>query len=146
MIFCLKDRLIADELLQKIQAIHNQGFLPSITPGDPGVGDTLEHALGIERNNSRAPDYKGIELKTTRLTRNGVSRQVTRSTLFTKVPDVGMTYREIVDHYGKIQEVLPLLDFSSTKLLGYQGQTHTTLFLKLTKTTTNYSCSIKRPN
>ena len=30
--------------------------------------------------------------------------------------------------------------------LGYQGQTHTTLFLKLTKTTTNYSCSIKRPN
>ena len=98
-----KDRLIADELLQKIQAIHNQGFLPSITPGDPGVGDTLEHALGIERNNSRAPDYKGIELKTTRLTRNGVSRQVTRSTLFTKVPDVGMTYREIVDHYGKIQ-------------------------------------------
>lgn len=98
-----KDRLIADELLQKIQAIHNQGFLPSITPGDPGVGDTLEHALGIERNNSRAPDYKGIELKTTRLTRNGVSRQVTRSTLFTKVPDLGMTYREIVDHYGKIQ-------------------------------------------
>ena len=98
-----KDRLIADELLQKIQAIHNQGFLPSITPGDSGVGDTLEHALGIERNNSRAPDYKGIELKTTRLTRNGVSRQVTRSTLFTKVPDVGMTYREIVDHYGKIQ-------------------------------------------
>ena len=98
-----KDRLIADELLQKIQAIHNQGFLPSITPGNPGVGDTLEHALGIERNNSRAPDYKGIELKTTRLTRNGVSRQVTRSTLFTKVPDVGMTYREIVDHYGKIQ-------------------------------------------
>ena len=26
-----KGRLIADELLQKIQAIHNQGFLPSIT-------------------------------------------------------------------------------------------------------------------
>lgn len=98
-----KDRLVADELLQKIQAIHNQGFLPSITPGDPGVGDTLEHALGIERNNSRAPDYKGIELKTTRLTRNGSSRQITRSTLFTKVPDVGMTYREIVDHYGKFQ-------------------------------------------
>lgn len=28
-----KDRLVADELLHKIQAIHNQGFLPSITPG-----------------------------------------------------------------------------------------------------------------
>lgn len=98
-----KDRLVADELLHKIQAIHDQGFLPSVTYGDPGVGDTLEHALGIERNNSRAPDYKGIELKTTRLTRNGQARQTTRSTLFTKVPDEGMSYREIVDHYGKVQ-------------------------------------------
>ena len=98
-----KDRLVAQELLQKIQTIHDHGFLPSITPGDPGVGDTLEHALGIERNNSRAPDYKGIELKTTRLTRNGTARAATRSTLFTKVPDKGMTYREIVDHYGKAQ-------------------------------------------
>ena len=44
-----KDQLVAHELLQKIQAIHNQGFLPSITPGDPGVGDTREHALGIEQ-------------------------------------------------------------------------------------------------
>lgn len=98
-----KERLIATELLNKIQAIHNQGFIPSITFGDPGVGDTLEHALGIERNNSKAPDYKGIELKATRLTRNGSSRQTTRSTLFTRVPDEGMSYREIVDHFGKVQ-------------------------------------------
>ncbi len=98
-----KDREVANELLSKIQALHNKGFLPSITPGDPGVGDTLEHALGISRNNSKAPDYKGIELKATRLTRNGSSRQTTRSTLFTKVPDNGMSYREIVDTYGKVQ-------------------------------------------
>ena len=98
-----KDRLVADELLEKIQRIHNQGFLPSITPGDPGVGDTLEHALGIDRNNSKAPDYKGIELKTTRLTRNGSARQATRSTLFTRVPDEGLTYRGIIDAYGKAQ-------------------------------------------
>lgn len=97
------ENAIADELLAKIQAIHDRGFLPSITPGDPGVGDTLEHALGIERNNSRSPDYKGIELKTTRITRNGARRAVTRSTLFTKVPDIGCTYREIVEKYGKRQ-------------------------------------------
>lgn len=94
---------ISLELLHKIKAIHDGGFLPSITPGDPGVGDTLEHALGIERNNSRAPDYKGIELKTTRLTRHGSDRAATRSTLFTKVPDDGLTYREIVETYGKWQ-------------------------------------------
>ena len=94
---------ISLELLHKIKVIHDGGFLPSITPGDPGVGDTLEHALGIDRNNSKAPDYKGIELKTTRLTRHGAERAATRSTLFTKVPDDGLTYREIVETYGKWQ-------------------------------------------
>jgi hypothetical protein len=98
-----KDNLIAEELLGKLREIHQRGFIPSITPGDPGVGDTLEHALGIERNNSKAPDYKGIELKATRLTRNGGKRPTTRSTLFTRVPDEGMSYREIIDNYGKIQ-------------------------------------------
>lgn len=98
-----KDSLIADELRRKIQEIHNLGFLPSITFGDPGVGDTLENALGICRNNSKAPDYKGIELKASRLTRNGKVRPTTRGTLFTRVPDEGMTYRQIVDNYGKMQ-------------------------------------------
>lgn len=98
-----QDKLISEELLNKLHVIHNRGFLPSITAGDPGVGDTLEHALGIDRNNSKAPDYKGIELKTTRLTRNGGNRATTRSTLFTRVPDEGMSYRQIVDNYGKIQ-------------------------------------------
>lgn len=98
-----QENAIANELLGKLREIHNQGFLPSITDGDPGVGDTLEHALGISRNNIAAPDYKGIELKTTRLTRYGKKKATTRSTLFTKVPDEGMTYRQIVDNYGKIQ-------------------------------------------
>lgn len=98
-----RENAIANELLEKIREIHNRGFIPSITKGDPGVGDTLEHALGINRNNSQQPDYKGIELKATRLTRNGEKRAKTRNTLFTKVPDEGMSYREIVDNYGKIQ-------------------------------------------
>lgn len=98
------EELIANELLEKIKAIHNQGFLKSITYGDPGVGDTLEKALGIKRNNLKTPDYKGIELKCTRLTRNGANRIPTRTTLFTKVPDIGYSYREIVEHYGKIQK------------------------------------------
>ena len=98
-----KEKQIATELLNKIISIHNQGYLPSITPGDPGVGDTLENALGISRNNAKTPDYKGIELKTTRLTKHGEKRQETRTTIFTKVPDEGLTYRGIVDAYGKWQ-------------------------------------------
>lgn len=97
------ENLIANELLSKIRSIHSRGFLRSITSGDPGVGDTLEHALGISRNNSKNPDYKGIELKTTRITRHGKRRNKTRSTLFSRVPDEGMKYREIVETYGKIQ-------------------------------------------
>lgn len=98
-----QDNKIAIELLGKIQKIHDSGFIPSITDGDPGVGDTLENALGISRNNSQKPDYKGIELKTTRLTRDGKTRAETRNTLFTKVPDTGLTYKEIVLKYGKVQ-------------------------------------------
>ena len=98
-----KSDAIARELLGKLREIHYRGFLPSITTGDPGVGDTLENALGISRNNSKDPDYKGIELKTTRITRDGKRKAKTRSTLFARVPDEGMTYREIVDAYGKVQ-------------------------------------------
>lgn len=94
---------VAEELLAKLKEIHKRGFIPSITPGDPGVGDTLENALGISRNNSKAPDYKGIELKASRITKNGVKKTVTRFTLFTKVPDDGLTYSQILDKYGKVQ-------------------------------------------
>lgn len=100
---CNDNSSIANELLHKLHLIHQQGFIPSITTGDSGVGDTLENALGIPRNNRKTPDYKGIELKTTRLSRNGQPRHSTRSTLFTKVPDIGLSYREIIDNYGKKQ-------------------------------------------
>lgn len=96
-----KEAVVANELLAKLKAIHRQGFFPSITSGDPGVGDTLEHALGIRRNNLAVPDYKGIELKTTRLTRGGKKRITTRVNLFAKVPENGMSYSQIVYEYGK---------------------------------------------
>lgn len=94
---------IERELLTRMREIRAAGPLRSITPGDPGVGDTLEHALGIERNNSKKPDFKGIELKATRLSRDGKVRTPTRSTLFSQVPDEGLSYREIVEKYGKMQ-------------------------------------------
>lgn len=99
--YSYQNNLIANELLGKIQAIHNRGFIPSITPGDPGVGDTLEDALGISRNNAKTPDYKGIELKASRLTRGGKKRSKTRVNLFAKVPEYGMSYSEIVRAYGR---------------------------------------------
>ena len=93
--------MIAKELLNKLFHIHQRGYLRSITPGDPGVGDTLENALGISRNPIAAPDYKGIELKATRITRGGVARNTTRVNLFSKVPEGGLAYADIVRAYGK---------------------------------------------
>ena len=98
-----KSSAVADELRMKIQELHNRGFIPAVTKGDTAVGDTLELALGLDRNNSKLPDYKGIELKASRLTRNGSKKATTRQTLFTKVPDKGKSYRAIVEAYGKMQ-------------------------------------------
>jgi hypothetical protein len=72
---------IVDELLQKLRQIHDQGFVESLRAGDTGVGYTLESLLGIEANSSKNPDYKGIELKTKRMS------ATVRSNLFSQVPD-----------------------------------------------------------
>lgn len=95
--------LISEELLDKLREINKRGFLKSITEGDPGVGDTLENALGISRNNLQAPDYKGIELKSSRITRGGRKKQETRISLFGKVPDGGLRYSQLLKTYGKTQ-------------------------------------------
>lgn len=98
------DNAIAKELLAKIQEIHNRGFLPSITVGDPGVGDTLENALGISRNPSKLPDYKGIELKASRTVTYNKPKTNNRVNLFTQVPDWansrGMDRVKLLDTYG----------------------------------------------
>ena len=57
---------IADELLNKLVKISNKGFIRTVKSGDTGIGMTLESELGIIANSSKSPDYKGIELKTTR--------------------------------------------------------------------------------
>lgn len=93
-----QENLVAEELRWKIQEIHDQGFIRSVTEGDPGVGDTLEHALGLERNNRRTPDYKGIELKASRKRLSTPNR----CTLFDKTPDwrAAMSEKEILDTFG----------------------------------------------
>jgi hypothetical protein len=91
------------ELLGKLREIAACGPVPSVIDGraDTAVGRTLETALGIQINSSKAPDYKGIELKAFR--RTSASRQV-RKTLFAQVPDWGLSKLkgsgEILDAFG----------------------------------------------
>lgn len=95
---------VSQELLSRIQEIHNRGFIQTVTNGDPGVGDTLENALGIARNNNPVADYQGIELKATR----GTLKNRNRNTLFTQVPKWntpnGLTEKEILNTYGYMRQ------------------------------------------
>ncbi len=94
-----KERDAVNELVAKIQALHDRGYIEAQVIGDTAVGDTLEHELGIKRNNKKTPDYKGIELKAKR--RLSGKKPSGRVTLFCKVPDKGLKYRQIVEEYGQ---------------------------------------------
>lgn len=89
---------VAIELLSKLKQIANKGFIKSEVNSDTGVGRTIESLLGIEMNSSKAPDYKGIELKSFRDARNN------RKGLFGKTPNWSLSKFksrvEILDAFG----------------------------------------------
>lgn len=100
---------IARELLDKLHKIHNEGFIQGISHGDTNVGMTLENLLGIEPNSSQAPDYKGIELKTSRKLGQAVQKisKTKKVTLFAKTPDwerSKFNARQILEKFGYISK------------------------------------------
>ena len=80
---------VASELLGKLKKIHGKGYVPGVLHGDTDVGMTLENLLGIKPNADKTPDYKGIELKTSRKLGKAVSKisKNKKVTLFTNTPD-----------------------------------------------------------
>ncbi|MDB9752194.1 MvaI/BcnI family restriction endonuclease [Gammaproteobacteria bacterium] len=75
----------AAELLEKLKNISRRGFVPTLRQGDTGIGMTLETLLGIQANSNKSPDYKGIELKATRI--NKARNQRNKDQLFSKTPN-----------------------------------------------------------
>lgn len=75
---------IALELLNRLRSVASHGWITSLRAGPTGVGFTLEEMLNIRANSSRAPDYKGIELKAGR---SIGGKSLSRTTLFSKPPD-----------------------------------------------------------
>lgn len=96
-----QERSVAEELLVKLRFL-SRSWIPSLRNADCGVGDTLEHALGIKQNSSKNPDFKGIEIKSKRSASN------TRSSLFAQVPDWEISNfkssKEILDYYGYLDK------------------------------------------
>lgn len=89
---------IAIELRDKLIKIAKKP-LKAIMNGDTAIGMTIEHRLGLPANSSKKPDYKGIELKSGRVTKNS-----TRKSLFAQVPRWDFSplksSAEIIDKYG----------------------------------------------
>lgn len=92
---------VSDELLGLIKD-RMTDWMPAEILADTGIGRTVESILGIEMNSSKAPDFKGIELKSHR----EASR--VRNTLFTQTPEWTISRlksgRAIVDEYGYIPD------------------------------------------
>ena len=92
---------VSDELLGLIRD-RMSDWLPSEVMADTGIGRTVESVLGIPMNDSKQPDYKGIELKSKR------GKAKVRSNLFTQSPNWPLSKlkngKAIVDKYGYIPE------------------------------------------
>lgn len=91
---------VSDELLGKIRD-RMSDWLPSEIMADTGIGRTVESVLGIPMNDSKIADYKGIELKSKRISSS------TTGALFTNIPDWNLSKcksgREIADKYGYLR-------------------------------------------
>lgn len=80
-----QEKGVVPELMGLLRDISSRGWIESLRLGDTGIGYTLETLLGIDANSSPEPDYKGIELKASRLGPSGIGRH--RKNLFSQVPD-----------------------------------------------------------
>jgi hypothetical protein len=113
----------ASELLTMMRSIGNQGYVTTLRPGDTGVGYTLETLLGIAANSSKAPDFRGIEIKSGR----SRSQRSGRTTVFSQVPNWNMSRlkgsKDILYTRGRYHEIKQRMqlfhEFSVSKTNSY---------------------------
>lgn len=99
---CQEGDTVSGELLERFKSVKDQWFESEVV-ADTGIGRSIETFLGIRMNSDKAPDYKGIELKSHR-----EKRQSSKNVLFTQTPNWGISKfksgREIVDKYGYLTD------------------------------------------
>ncbi len=117
---------VSDELLALLRGIAARGLLASVMDerADTAIGRTLEAALGIEMNANRAPDYRGIELKSYR--RAARASRENRKTLFARVPNWEISKfkssAQILDTFGyRREDAFKLYCTTSTQRPNSQG-------------------------
>lgn len=92
-----RNELASTRLLDQLKQIAKQPIY-AVTKGDTAIGMSLEHALGIKANSSKAPDFENlIELKSSR-------SRGTRTNLFAQVANWDLSEckssGQILDTYG----------------------------------------------
>ncbi len=117
-----EDDSIAEELAAKLQELADNGPIPKDGTGDTSIGRSIETALGIKINSSPEPDYKGIEIKSSRER----YKKGGKDTLFGKVADWDISRlkssREILNKYGYYKdEIFRLYQTVSTIKANAQG-------------------------
>lgn len=94
---------VSGELLNKLRRIVVNGPLPAVCTGSTAIGRTIESALGISINSSKEPDYKGIEIKSSREASLHATHS-NRVVLFAQVPDWSISRykssRELLEAFG----------------------------------------------
>lgn len=75
----LKESML--ELQRKFEKIRNTGYVKAVSKGYGSIGETFERLIGKEKSDFAIPDYKGIEIKTTR------AYSKSNINLFCAVPD-----------------------------------------------------------
>jgi hypothetical protein len=110
---------VASELLELMKNISKKGFISGTVDADTNIGRLLEKELKIPINSSRAPDYKGIEIKSFR------SERTNRKNLFAQVPDWNLSKfkssKEILDAFGYDRENIKKL-YCTVTALRYNSQ------------------------
>jgi len=82
------------ELIKKLKAIKEMGYIKTHRAGNTGIGKTLEDLLGITENNIPGPNATMIELKSAR---KNVSSMLT---LFTKSPLPARANSVLLERFG----------------------------------------------
>lgn len=94
----------ASVLLQMIRDVARKGPIRATCKGPTAIGRAIESALGIPINSSRIPDFHGIEIKSSRISKRG---RGTRLTLFACVPDWTVSQMkssaQILARYGYVR-------------------------------------------
>lgn len=82
------------EILKKLKATKEMGYIKTHRSGETGIGKTLEDLLGITENNVPGPNAKMIELK------SGRKNSTSMLTLFTKSPEPKKANSVLLQRYG----------------------------------------------